>query len=147
MTYLAFKFAHVLVAIVALGTSAALGVVLGCFADDPAHGAFALSIARRLLFVIVIPGYVLMLATGMWMGHLAALLDARWTEAAMNLWGFGAVFIGFTAWSVSRQIRLFAAAGPASPAFRRSALLGRLAATGWAVVVLTILGFMVFKPI
>ena len=65
MTYLSFKFAHVLIAIVALGSSAALGLVLGFFADDPAHGAFALRVVRRLLWAVVIPGYVLMLATGL----------------------------------------------------------------------------------
>jgi uncharacterized membrane protein len=121
--------------------------VLGFFADDPTHGAFALRIVRRLLYVVVIPGYVLMLATGMWMGHLAALLDARWTEAAMNLWGLGALFIGLTAWSVSRQIRQLETTGPTSPATRRAALSGRLFGTAWAMVLLAILYFMVFKPI
>jgi hypothetical protein len=147
VTYLAFKFAHLFIAIVALGTSAALGLVLGFFADDPAHGAFALRLVQRLLYVVVIPGYVLMLATGMWMGHLAALLDARWTEAAMNLWGLGALFIGLTVWNVGRQIRLSETAGAASPQTRRAALLGRLAGLGWALVILAILYFMVFKPI
>lgn len=146
MSYLGLKFAHVCTAIVALGTSAALGCVLGFFADDPVHGAFALRIVRRLLYAIVIPGYVLMLATGMWMGQLAALLDARWTEAAMNLWGLGALLIGFTAWNVGRQIRQFDTAGPASRAFRRAALWSRVAGTGWALVILVILYFMVFKP-
>jgi hypothetical protein len=147
VTYLSFKFAHVLIAIVAVGSSAALGLVLGFFADDPAHGAFALRLVRRLLWAVVIPGYVLMLATGMWMGHLAALLDAHWTEMAMNLWGVGALFIGFTTWTVSRQIRQFETTGPASPAFRRTALLGRLAGSAWGAVILAILYFMVFKPV
>jgi hypothetical protein len=147
MTYLALKFAHVCIAIVAIGSSAALGIVLGFFTDDPVHGAYALRLVRRLLWIIVTPGYVLMLATGMVMGHLANLLDARWAEMAMNLWGFGALFIGLTVRSVTRQIALFPSAGPGTPAFRRAAMSGRAFAVGWALVVVAILYFMVFKPI
>ena len=147
MTYLAFKFAHVCIAIVAIGSSAALALVLGFFADDPAHGLFALRLVRRLLWLVVVPGYVFMLVTGMWMGHLANLLDAHWAEMAMNIWGFGALFIGLTVRSVTRQIALFATDGPTSAAFRRAALLGRFAAIGWAFVIVVILYFMVFKPL
>jgi hypothetical protein len=147
VTYLAFKFVHVFIAIVAIGSSAALSLVLGFFADDPAHGVFALRLVRRLLWLVVVPGYVLMLVTGMWMGHLADLLDAHWAEMAMNLWGFGAICIGFTVWAVGRQIRASDTNEPASVAYRRAALWGRVAATGWALVVVSILYFMVFKPI
>jgi hypothetical protein len=147
MTYLALKFAHVFIAIVAIGSSAALAVVLGFFTGDPVHGAYALRLVRRLLWIIVIPGYVLMLATGMVMGHLADLLDAHWAEAAMNLWGLGALFLGLTVRSVTRQIALFAAEGSAAPALRRAAMFGRAFAAGWALVVVAILYFMVFKPI
>jgi hypothetical protein len=134
--YPALKYAHILIAIVALGSSAAVGVILGFFTDDPAHGGFALRIARRLLWIAV-AGYVLMLVTGMWMGHVANLLDARWAEMAMNVWGAGALFIGLTVRSVNRQIR--------APS-RREALLGRCFAAGWWLVVVVILYFMVFKP-
>jgi hypothetical protein len=147
MTYLAFKFAHVFIAIVAIGSSAALSIVLGFFVDDPAHGAFALRLVRRLLWLVVVPGYALMLVTGMWMGHLAGLLDAHWAEMAMDLWGFGAIFIALTVWAVGRQIRSFATNEPASVAYRRAARWSRLAAAGWAVVIVSILYFMVFKPI
>jgi hypothetical protein len=135
VSYLAFKFIHVLLAIFALGTSASLGVVLSFFAGDPAHRDFALRLVRRLLWIIVIPGYLLLLATGLWMGHLAALLDARWTEAAMDLWGIGASFLGLTLWSVGRQIR-----------GTGTATASRLFGAGWGLVALVILYFMVFKP-
>jgi hypothetical protein len=147
VTYLAFKFVHVFIAIVAIGSSAALSIVLGFFADDPTNGLFVLRLVRRLLWLIVVPGYVLMLVTGMWMGHLADLLDAHWAEMAMNLWGFGAAFIGLTLWALGRQIRSFDTNGPASTAYRRAALWGRITGTGWALVILTILYFMVFKPV
>ena len=134
--YLGLKYAHVLIAILALGTSTAIGILLGFFADDPAHGAFALRLARQLLWVLI-AGYTLMLVSGMWLGHVADLLDARWAETAMNVWGAGALFIGLTIRSVNRQIR--------APS-RREALLGRCFATGWLLVLLGILYLMVFKP-
>jgi hypothetical protein len=146
VTYLSIKFVHVLVAVVAVGSSTTLLVLLGFFGDQPMHGAFALRVIRRLLYVIVVPGYLFMLVSGMWMGHVAGLLDARWTEAAMNLWGLGASFIALTLYSVHRQLRSWNAEGVASPAYRRTAWLGRVGAIGWAAIVVTILYFMVFKP-
>lgn len=134
--FLALKYAHVLVAIVALGASTAAGVILGFFADDPTHGEFALRLARRLLWIVA-AGYVLMLVTGMWMGHVENLLDAHWAEMAMNLWGAGALFIGLSVRSVTRQIRSRGG---------REATLGRLFMAGWGAVLVVILYFMVFKP-
>ena len=144
--YIGFKFAHILIAILALGTSAALGLLLEFFGCHPTHGAFVLRAVRKLLYFVVVPGYLLMLATGMWMGHLAALLDTRWTEAAMNLWGVGALFMGLSALVLHKQIRLFDLAGPASPAYRRVAMLGRLSGAGTGLIIVSILYFMVFKP-
>jgi hypothetical protein len=144
--YLAYKYAHIFIAIVALGTSAALGVLLEFFADHPSHGAYVLRMARKLLCFIVVPGYVLMLATGMWMGHLAALLDSHWTEAAMNLWGVGFLFIALTLVILRKQIALFESVGAATRAYRRVSLLSRLSGGATGLVIVAILYFMVFKP-
>lgn len=133
--YLGLKYAHVLIAIVALGTSAALGLVLSFFADDAAHRDFTLRLVRRLLWVVVVPGYVLMLVTGMWMGHVDNLLDAPWAEMAMNLWGVGALFLGLTVRSLNRVI-----GGQAT------ATSARLFGAGWGLVIVVILFYMVFKP-
>lgn len=128
--YLGFKFAHILFAILTLGTGAIVGILAVFFGDDPTHGEFVRRIVLRLGYVIVVPGYVLLLASGMWMGHLASLLDARWTEAAMNLWGVGASFIALALIGVHRRI----------------AWLARGSGLAAASVVLLILYFMVFKP-
>jgi hypothetical protein len=144
--YFGYKFAHLLIAIIALGTSAALGILLAFFAGHPTHDAFVLGLVRKLMYVVVAPGYVLMLATGMWMGHLAGLLDARWTEAAMNLWGLGAVCIALSLFGLQQQIRRLESGGRNSRTYRRAALLSRSAGAGFGVVVLVILYFMVFKP-
>ncbi len=98
------KFAHVLIAIVALGTSAGLGLLLEFHGDHPTHGAFVLRAVRTLLYAVAIPGYLLMLITGMWMGNVEGLLGAHWTEAAMNLWGVGALFIGGYAFVLHRRV-------------------------------------------
>lgn len=144
--YLWLKFAHVFIAIVAIGTSAGLALWLEFFGSHPVHGAFVLRAIRRLLFCVVMPGYVLMLITGMWMGRLAALLDAHWTEAAMNIWGIGALLFVGVAIALRRQIRLIETEGPASAAYKRVALLGRLMGGGAGLVIVVILYFMVFKP-
>jgi uncharacterized membrane protein len=143
--YIGLKFAHILVAIIALGTSAGLGVVLEFYGDHPVHGGFVLGAIRRLMYFVVVPGYVLMLLTGMWMGRLAGLLDAHWTEAAMQLWGIGALFVASSLFVLHRQIKLFAA-GPDSRAYRRMAFLGRLFGAAGGGIVVTIVYFMVFKP-
>jgi predicted integral membrane protein DUF2269 len=144
--YLGLKYAHILIAIIALGTGAAVGILVGFFGDDAAHGAFLLRLSRKLLHWVVLPGYALMLATGMWMGHLADLLDARWTEAAMNLWGVGALFYALFAIFLRRRITLWETEGPASPGYRRAAWLSSGAGAGAGIVILIILGFMTFKP-
>jgi uncharacterized membrane protein len=144
--YLGLKFAHILTAIVALGTGVGVGILVGFFGDDAMHGAFVLRLSRKLLHLVVLPGYLIMLATGMWMGHLADLLDARWTEAAMNLWGVGAVFSALFAVLLRRRIALWDTDGPASPRYRRTALLSRACGGGAALVILVILGLMTFKP-
>src|ERR1044072_5717510 len=76
--YLVLKYAHILVAIVALGTGVAVGILVAVFADDVTHGAYVLRLSRRLLHVVVLPRDLLLVLTGMWMGHLADLLDAHW---------------------------------------------------------------------
>ena len=144
--YIAYKYAHIFIAIISLGTSAAMGIVLEFFADHPSHGPYVLHMVRKLLYSIVVPGYVLMLATGMWMGHLAALLDSHWTEAAMNLWGAGALFIALLLVTLRKQIVLLGAAGAATPAYRRVSLLSRLLGGATGLVIVVILYFMIFKP-
>ena len=87
-----------------------------------------------------------MLATGMWMGHIAALLDVRWTEWAMNLWGVGLLFMALTLKTLRKQIGIFNTAGPSSKAYRRAAMLSRLSGGGVGLTIVAIVYLMVFKP-
>jgi uncharacterized membrane protein len=68
--YFFAKFTHILIAILALGTSAGMGIILELYGDHPAHGSFVLRAIERIEVLFVTPGYVLMLVTGLWMVHL-----------------------------------------------------------------------------
>lgn len=144
--YLLAKFLHVLIAIVALGTSAGLGIVLEFFGDDPAHGVFVLRAIERMVAFFVLPGYVLMLATGMWMVHLSWPMTAGWIRAALAVWGVGTVALAIYLAVLHRQIRLFDAVGPAAASYRRVSILGRALGGAVGLVVIGILYLMVFKP-
>jgi uncharacterized membrane protein len=144
--YLLLKLAHILIAIVALGTSAGLGIVLELYGSHPAHGAFVLRAIARMVALVVLPGYALMLATGLWMVDLAWTLTAHWILGALALWSVGLVLLGVFLAVLRRQIRLFEAEGPASRAYHRVSLLGRALGAGTGLAVVAILYLMVFKP-
>lgn len=146
MSYLWLKYFHILIAIVALGSSAGLGIVLEFYGDDPEHGAYVLRAIRRIVSLFVLPGYVLMLATGLWMAHLAWPMRSNWIEAAAAGWTAGLVALGAFLAVLFRQIRLFDAEGPATASYRRTALLARALGAGVGLAAVLILYLMVFKP-
>lgn len=144
--YVLVKFLHILIAILALGTSAGLGIVLEFYGDHPTHGLFVLRAIERIVAFFVIPGYMLMLATGLWMVHLSWPLTAKWIQTALALWGIGIVMLGISLAVLHKQIGLFDTKGPASTSYRRASLLGRGLGAAAGFVVVMILYLMVFKP-
>jgi hypothetical protein len=144
--YLLLKFFHILIAILALGMSAGLGVVLEFYGSHPTHGPFVLRAIGRLVALFVLPGYVLMLVTGLWMVSLAWPLTTRWVQGAMALWAAGIATLLIFLAVLRRQLRLLEAEGPATAAYQRISLLGRGLGAGLGLVVITILYLMVFKP-
>ena len=145
--YVMVKFAHVLIAIIALGTSAGLGIVLEFYGSHPVHGTFVLRAIARMVGLLVLPGYVLMLVTGLWMVSLAWTWTTQWIQAALGLWGLGAVVLGFFLVVLHKQIRLSETVGSASLSYRRTALLSRILGGAAGLVVILILYFMVLKPV
>jgi uncharacterized membrane protein len=145
-SYALLKFFHILIAIIALGTSAGLGIVLEFYGNHPTHGLFVLRAIHRLIALVVVPGYVAMVGTGLWLTHLSWSLTTKWIQAALGLWGIGAVILAMSLVVLHRQIRLFETAGPSSSAYRRVSLLERLLGGGVGLVVVMILYFMVVKP-
>ncbi len=106
--YLLLKLLHIFVAVVALGTSASLGIVLEFYADDATHGSFVLRAIERMTVLVVFPGYVLMLATGLWMASLAWLFTARWIQLALGLWLVGIASLGWSFAALRKQRSLHA---------------------------------------
>ncbi|RCJ10294.1 DUF2269 family protein [Cupriavidus necator] len=143
--YLYLKLLHVLVAVVALGTSAGLGIVLELYGDDSTHGSFVLRVIERMVLLVVVPGYVLMLATGLWMVHLAWPFTAKWIQVALGLWAVGAASLGWSLATLRRQRRLHATDG-CSTQYRRAAVASRVAGGAFGLVVVAFLYVMVFKP-
>src|SRR5215208_2069252 len=123
--YLWVKFLHILIGILALGTSAGLGIVLEFYGDHPTHGAFLLRAIKRVVTFFVIPGYVLTLGTGLWMVNLSWSLATRWIETALLLWciGFGLLVLSLVV--LRRQIALLESGGAASSSYKTVSLLGR----------------------
>ena len=144
--YLFLNFLHILIATLALGTSAGLGIVLEFYGDHPSHGPFLLRVIKGLVTFFVIPGYLLTLVTGLWMVNLSWPVATRWIQAALILWGVGfTLLVGFQV-VLRKQLSLLQATGPASRAYRRISLVGRGLGAGVGLVVIVILYFMVFKP-
>ena len=141
--YLWLKVLHIFLAVVALGTSAGLGVVLEFYGNDTAHGAFVLRIVERMVALVVLPGYVLVLATGLWMASLAWPFTARWIQWALGLWVLGSAFLGCSLAALRKQRRLPGAGGHA---YARYAFASRASGAAFGLVVVAILCLMVFKP-
>jgi uncharacterized membrane protein len=144
--YVFIKFLHILIAILALGTSAGLGVVLEFYGDHPTHGAFVLGAIKRIVAFVVVPGYVLMLATGLWMTNLSWSITTKWIHAALVLWGVGMAMLASSVVVLHKQIGLFNTEGRTSSAYRKVSLLGRGLGAATGLIVVIILYFMVFKP-
>jgi uncharacterized membrane protein len=144
--YVLLKFLHILIAIIALGTSAGLGIVLEFYGNHPTHGPFVLRAIHRLLVFVVIPGYVLMLVTGLWLMHLSWSLTTKWLQGALVLWGIGAVVLPISLAVLRKQIRLLETSGPATDSYKRVSLLERVLGGGVGFVVVAILYLMVAKP-
>ena len=141
--YLWLKVLHVLVAVVALGTSAGLGIVLEFYGNDRAHGSFVLRIIERMVSLVVLPGYVLLLATGLWMVGRAWPFTAGWVQMALGLWALGLVSLGFTLATLRRQRRLH---GTEGSAYAVSAFASRASGAAFGLIVIALVYLMVFKP-
>jgi uncharacterized membrane protein len=140
------KFLHILIAILALGTSAGMGIVLELYGDHPKQGSFILRVIERIELFFVVPGYLLMLATGLWLVHLSWPFSTVWIQAAMGLWAVGLVLFVLSLFFLHKQIQLFETEGPASSRYRRISLMGRGLGAGGGLVVVLVLYLMVFKP-
>ena len=144
MTYLLVKFFHVLIAILALGTSGGPGIVLEFYGNNPTHGTFVLRAIERVVSFFVLPGYVLMLVTGYGWSFLL-VVDDKMDPGGTRAMGSGmAIHVLFLAGPQAEEI--IRRHGTESSSYRRVSLLGRGLGAGLGLIVVGILYLMVFKP-
>ncbi|HEV8564760.1 MAG TPA: DUF2269 family protein [Actinomycetota bacterium] len=147
-TYSLLKFAHVLLAIVAVGFNASYGIWLARAAREPDHVGYALRGVKLLDDGFANPAYALLLVTGLamvWLGDLD--LTTFWLAAAMVLY-VTVVIVGFSVYTptLRRQIRALETGGAESPEFQRLAKRSAGVGIALAVPVVVIVFLMVTKP-
>lgn len=144
--YVWLKFFHILIAIIALGTSAGLGIVMEFYGDHPVHGLFVLRAVERLVAFVVIPGYLLMVITGLWLTHLSWSFSFKWIQAALIMWVLGGVAFAGSLVLLRKQVALFETNGPTSTSYKRVLLQGRFFGGASGLIIVIIVYLMVAKP-
>ncbi len=146
--YVVIKFAHIALAIIAVGFNASYGIWLASVAREPSHGLFVLQGIKRLDDRFANPAYALLLVTGLAMLIIGGIpLTTFWIAAALALYAVLIVLgLGVYTPTLRKQIALFEDDGPASPAYRRLASRGTLAGIVLAIDAVAIVFLMVAKP-
>jgi uncharacterized membrane protein len=147
-TYNILKFAHIFLAILAVGFNISYGIWLARAAREPEHQSHVLRGIKFLDDRVANPAYVLLLVTGVLTALVGNLpFTTFWIAAAIVLWvvavGIG---VGFYTPTLRRQIQVLETEGPDSAEFKRLSGRGRLAGIATAVPVVLILLLMVLKP-
>jgi uncharacterized membrane protein len=145
--YLAVKFLHVLVAIVAVGSSAGSSLWLRLAIRKPTHLPFALRTAKFLDEVLTRPGLIVLLITGFWMATSRWSLSLFWVRAALVLLGIVLLLLYAVVSPVIRKlIQVTDGEGLGSPGWKRSELLFELVGGASGLIVIVIVWLMVTKP-
>jgi uncharacterized membrane protein len=142
------KYAHVLLAITAVGFNMTYGVWLTRAAGNPGVWPFVLRGIRLLDNRFANPAYGLLLVTGLAMVLVGGLdLTRFWLLAALALYVL-AIVLGIAAYApvLRRQVALAEAGQTDGAEFGELAGRGRLLGIVLAVVVLVIVFLMVVKP-
>ena len=148
MLYTTLKFVHVLLAIIAVGFNASYGVLLARAAREPDHQLHVLRTVKVLDDRFANPAYALLLVTGIAMVLLSPLgFTTLWILLALMLYAI-VVGLGIALYTptLRRQIDLLERGGASSPEFARLAARGRTVGIVLAIVTITIVSLMVFKP-
>lgn len=144
----ALRFAHIAVAVLAMGTNLTFPLWVRAAEREPEHLAFALERIRWLDRHVAIPGYALAAATGLALALLGGIpLTTGWLAAAIAIYLATAV-IGFAVYAPTARARLAAlrGGGPADPAYLRARERARWLDAVVIPAVLAILALMVTKP-
>lgn len=145
--YLTVKFVHVLVAIVAVGSSAGSSLWLRLAMRSPTHLPFALRSAKFLDEFLTRPGLILLLLTGFWMAATRWSLALFWVRGALVLLALVLVLLyAVVGPALGRLIHIADTEGQAAPGWRRSELMFELAGGGSGLLIIVIVWLMVAQP-
>jgi uncharacterized membrane protein len=145
--YTVIKFLHILVAIIAVGSSAGSSFWLRLAMDSPANLPFALRTARFMDNFVTRPGLAVLLLTGLWMAATHWTLSILWVRAAIVLVVAVLVLLFTVVGPVHRRlIRAVESAGRTSPQAKRLELMFELAGGGAGLLILLVVWLMVAKP-
>src|SRR5919204_4820826 len=145
--YVAVKFVHILVAIVAVGSSAGSSFWLRLAMDSPANLPFALRTARFMDHFVTRPGLAVLLLTGLWMAATRGALSIFWVRAAIVLVVLVLVLLFTVVGPVhNRLIQAIQSAGRTSRQAKRLELIFELVGGGAGLLILLVVWLMVAKP-
>ncbi len=142
------KVAHVLLAIVAVGTNITYGVWQARAGREPQQMGWTLRGIKFLDDRVANPAYiglgivgVLLVLTGPWR------FEMLWILVSIGLY-VGLTVVGFALYSptLSRQIAVYEAEGPSAPEFAALTARSRLLGMVLALLVVAIVFLMVLKP-
>ena len=147
--FVLLKFAHILLAIIAVGFNATYGVWLARVAREPVPTqSFVLKGIQRLDDWFANPAYVLLAVTGVTMVFVGELrFTTFWIAGGIVLWAI-AVALGFFVYTpmLRNQINALETTGPESDEYKRYASNARFLGILLAVIVVVIVFLMVTKP-
>lgn len=145
--YLTVKFVHVLVAIVAIGSSAGSSLWLRLAMKSPEHVPFALRSAKFLDERLTRPGLIVLLITGLWMAASRWGLGLFWIRAALVLAVLLLVLLYVVVGPLMRRlIDVADSEGLASRNWARLDRLFEIAGGGSGLIIVVIVWLMVTKP-
>ena len=145
--YTIVKFVHILVAIIAVGSSAGTSFWLRLAMDSPSNLPFALRTARFMDNFVTRPGLAVLLLTGLWMAATHWTLSILWVRAAIFLVLLVLVLLFTIVGPVhKRLIEAVESAGRTSPQAKRLELMFELAGGGSGLIIILVVWLMVAKP-
>lgn len=142
------KFAHILLAIVAVGFNASYGIWLARAAQAPEHELHVLHGVKMLDDRFANPAYGLLLVTGLWMVLISPWeITTFWILGGLILWAVVILLgLGLYTPTLRRQIQVLETEGPQSEEFRWLSRRGTILGVVLAILVIVIVGLMVLKP-
>jgi uncharacterized membrane protein len=146
--YNLLKFAHVMLAVVAIGFNASYGIWLTRASREPQHMGHVLRGIKTLDDKFANPAYVLLLVTGVLTAVVGNIpFEAFWIAASIVLWVVLIVVgLGVYTPTLRKQIALVDSGTSDSPEFAGLQRRGLIVGVLLAVIVVVIVFLMVTKP-